>query len=74
MAMIPKRSLLLLALAGAVRLAFAQPRSGAADYNGFDVRGALVPLDAIERLGIAVQQRCAALRPRHLRDRCRAGP
>lgn len=48
-----KRSLLLLALAGASRLSFGQsgPRPDPAEFNGFDVRGALVPIDAIHHGG-----------------------
>ena len=43
LALIRKRSLLLLGLAVAGRLALGQPRSrpNPADYNGFDVQGAL---------------------------------
>lgn len=48
-----KRSLLLLALAGAGGLALGQPGAGPnpAEYNGFDLQGALVPIEAIERGG-----------------------
>jgi len=51
--MMRKRSLLLLALAGVGKLAIGQPRlrPDPAEYNGFDLQGALVPLEAIERGG-----------------------
>lgn len=53
LAVIRKRSLLLLGLAGAGSLALGQPRArpNPAEYNGFDVQGALVPVEAIERGG-----------------------
>lgn len=48
-----RRTLVALALAGASALALGQPgaQPDPAQFNGFDLRGALVPLDAIERGG-----------------------
>lgn len=53
LAMVRKRSILLFGLAGAASLALGQPvsRPNPAEYNGFDLQAALVPLEAIERGG-----------------------
>lgn len=53
LAVMYRRSLLLLTLGGVGRLAFGQAgrRPDPAQFNGFDVGGALVPVDAIERGG-----------------------